>query len=109
MSVNYKGNPDVASNRSTDIPEEQDCSVWITGLPPKSTENQLLGAIRDIGRVWQTHIVPPSGHHATAAAKVTFFTAAAAQRMIARYSGGNFVEGYIASVVYNRTCVAEPA
>ncbi|KAK4040355.1 hypothetical protein C8A01DRAFT_35593, partial [Parachaetomium inaequale] len=109
MSANYRGDAAVASNRSADIPEEENCSVWMEGLPRNVTTYQLLGAIRNIGRVWQTHTVRPSGHHVTAAAKVTFFTAAAAQLMIARSRGGIRVQGYLATVLYNRTRVAEPA
>ncbi|KAK4039550.1 hypothetical protein C8A01DRAFT_36422 [Parachaetomium inaequale] len=48
---------------------EEETSVWVEDLPPNITTHQLLEAIRDIERVWQTHTVRPSGHHVTAAAK----------------------------------------
>ena len=33
FSPNYRGNINLASNRSANIPEDQNCSVFIQGLP----------------------------------------------------------------------------
>ncbi|KAK4102839.1 hypothetical protein N658DRAFT_326356 [Parathielavia hyrcaniae] len=59
VSPNYRGDCRMARNRPANIPADQNCSVWITGLPPNVTTNELLGAIRDTGRIWASVIHPP--------------------------------------------------
>jgi hypothetical protein len=113
LSPNYRGDYRLARNRPANISSEQNCSVWITGLPPNSTENQLLGAIRDTGRVWACVMHPPTRLYGTAAAKVTFFTAAAAQVMLGRTNAdgpgrpGLVVGDHCAVVRPDRNPVAE--
>ena len=111
VSPNYRGDPDLATNRPANIPDTENCSLWLEGLPPNVTTWELLAAIRDVGRVWQSHIVRPTGGHANAAAKVTFFTASAARTLIEGVGGQGpqrlAVGGTIATVVYNRQRVAE--
>jgi hypothetical protein len=87
VSANYKGDYTLARNRPADIPEHENCSVFVTGLPGDVTTNQLLSAIRDTGRIWASVINPPVAGHGTAAAKITFFTPAAAQTFLARANG----------------------
>ncbi len=111
VSANYRGNHDLASNRSADILDTENCSLWLEGLPPNITTRELLGAIRNVGRVWQSHIVRPTEDHTTAAAKITFFEASAAQTLIGGVGGQEphrlAVGGHIATVVYNRQRVAQ--
>lgn len=95
FSPNYQGDTSLANNRSANIPESESCSLFILGLPPTLTTTQLLGAIRNAGRVWASHInLPePSRGHTTCAAKVIFFERAAAQRFYAAHQphNGGFV------------------
>ena len=111
VSASYRGDPDLASNRSANITDAENCSLWLEGLPPNVTTRELLGAIRDVGRVWQSHIVSPTQGYMTAAAKITFFTASAAQTLIGGVGGLGphrlAVGERIATIVHNRQRVAE--
>ncbi|KAH6855356.1 hypothetical protein B0I37DRAFT_411353 [Chaetomium sp. MPI-CAGE-AT-0009] len=111
VSANYRGNYRLARNRPADIPQEENCSVYITGLSPNVTTHQLLAAIHNTGRVWANVISPPTRQHGMAAAKVTFFKAVAAQIFLARANGpgqpGFFVDGVRATVRPDRNRVAE--
>ncbi|KAK0745013.1 hypothetical protein B0T21DRAFT_326029 [Apiosordaria backusii] len=82
FSPNYKGNPDLDRNRSATIPEDQNCSLFLVGLPPNITTHELLEGVRDIGRVYATHINPPEPDkgHELSAAKLVFFERKAAER-----------------------------
>ena len=86
-SQNYKGNHYLPSNRSADIPEKDNCSFFITGLPPAISTHTLLAHIRDAGRVYASYIneANPSAGHLTAAAKLVFFEKTAAQAFWARH------------------------
>lgn len=80
FSPNYRGDPDLARNRSAAIPAEQNCSLFVVGLAPDVTTHELLSGIRGVGRVYATHINPPDpvrGHFGSAA-KVVFFERAGA-------------------------------
>ncbi|KAI1138686.1 hypothetical protein F5Y05DRAFT_418912 [Hypoxylon sp. FL0543] len=106
----YRGNPTLKRNRSADIPEEMNCRLWITGLPPTCTVSDLLGAIRDIGPVYASYVIPPPANVQkngrtirTAAASLTFFTETAANRFLARHSVHRFtVGGFITTVGRHR-------
>lgn len=107
FSPNYRGNIHIDKNKSANIPEDENCSLWLTGLPPNVTYNQLLSTIRNIGRVYQTHInlpEPEKGHY-TSACKVVFFDRPSAQRFWDRYGVGGFcVRGFpdVGRVAWNR-------
>ncbi|KAK0743830.1 hypothetical protein B0T18DRAFT_329441 [Schizothecium vesticola] len=117
FSPNYRGNPDLERNRSAPIPPDQNCSLFITGLAPTLTTTQLLATIRDVGRVYATHInfPEPDRGHFTCAAKVVFFERCAAERFYERYAGTGFhVAGttadgslHVGRVVWNRIRSAE--
>ncbi|KAK3290347.1 uncharacterized protein B0H64DRAFT_332601 [Chaetomium fimeti] len=111
VSANYRGNYRLARNRPANIPQEENCSVYITGLSPTITTHQLLAAIHNTGRVWASVISPPTREHGMAAAKITFFTSVAAQIFLARANGpgqpGFFVDGIRAVVRPDRNRVAE--
>lgn len=114
FSPNYRGNPDLERNRSAPIPPDQNCSLFITGLAPTLTTTQLLATIRDVGRVYATHInfPEPDRGHFTCAAKVVFFERSAAERFYERYAGTGFrVAGtadlHVGRVVWNRIRSAE--
>ncbi|KAM7197234.1 hypothetical protein V8F33_005662, partial [Rhypophila sp. PSN 637] len=111
-SDNYKGNHFLPSNRSANIPEKDNCSFFITGLPPGIDTRILLAHIRDVGRIFASYINdanPVAGHH-TSAAKLVFFEKTAAQHFWERHREQLplMVCGYAAKVVRNRIKVAEP-
>lgn len=88
FSVNYRGNTSLPRNLGpADTPANQNCSLFLTGLPPKVTVHALLAAIRNAGRVYAVHINPPepSKGHFTCAAKVIFFERRAAERFHHRH------------------------
>ena len=92
FSPNYRGNPALDRNRSASIVADKNCSLFITGLAPDLTTAGLLGAIRDVGRVYATHINGPEIRrgHKTCAAKVVFFERKAAERFYDRYKETGF-------------------
>ncbi|KAK3352267.1 hypothetical protein B0T25DRAFT_455010 [Lasiosphaeria hispida] len=113
FSPNYRGNPDLDRNRSAAIPPESNCSLFITGLAPTLTTHELLAGVRDVGRIYATHINAPEpdrGHN-TCAAKVVFFERAAAERFYDHYAPTGFAvrtqPTHIGRVVWNRIRSAE--
>jgi RNA recognition motif-containing protein len=112
FSPNYMGNIHIDKNKSANIPENENCSLWLTKLPPNLTYTDLLAAICDAGRVYQTHInrpVPDQGHH-TSAGKVVFFDRASAERFYNRFVDGGLVipayPGFDGRVTWNRVLAA---
>ncbi|KAL2153430.1 hypothetical protein VTH82DRAFT_4585 [Thermothelomyces myriococcoides] len=113
FSPNYRGDPDLARNQSATIPPEANCSLFLVGLAPDLTTHELLSGIRNVGRVYATHINPPDPErgHTHSAAKLIFFDRAGAERFFARY----FSTGYStprnphlrARVTWNRVRSAE--
>lgn len=112
ISHRYQGDSNNPANESADIPERENCSVWITNLPPDCTYRDLLTAIavHHPGKVFASFISPPSaqgpshlpsrGH---AAAKVVFYYAYSAQHLL-RVANSNrlWVRYYLARAVPNR-------
>lgn len=80
---NYQGNPTLALNKPAPIDFTQNVRFWVTGLPPKITTSELLGAIRGVGCIFATNMVKPQEpvdeydkrrRVRTAAASITFFS-----------------------------------
>lgn len=93
------------SNASAEyLAPEENASLWITNLPPDVTHHELLGQIRNIGRIWCCYINGPDGmKHTTAAAKVVFFQPRAAQSLLQHsITDGLQVRGFRAKVTQNR-------
>jgi hypothetical protein len=110
FSDNYRGERTLR-NCSAAIPDSDNCSLWITHLPAGSTHTDLLSQIHNCGRVYATVINPPDVGHATAAAKVVFFTREAAQALyLYAQMVGLCVSGLRAHVGWNRikTCEQQP-
>jgi hypothetical protein len=89
----YRGDLTNPNNRSADIPEEENCSIWLTNLPANCDVPMLLGSIRNVGRVRACNINPPGPRHATAAAKIVFFERVAVDRLFAQHSVGELRVG----------------
>ncbi|KAJ9143125.1 hypothetical protein NKR23_g6707 [Pleurostoma richardsiae] len=116
FSPKYRGDTSLLRNRSADIPESHNCSLFVMGLPPDTTIHALLSQIRNVGRIYATHInrPEPDRGHFTCAAKIIFFEREAAQRFYARCqergfalpgSGGGGGQG--PRVVWNRIRTAQ--
>ncbi|KAK7697882.1 hypothetical protein SLS64_013135 [Diaporthe eres] len=119
ISHRYQGDSNNPANESADIPEHENCSVWITNLPPDCTYRDLLAAIavHHPGKVFATFISPPSaqgpnhlpsrGH---SAAKVVFYYPWSAQHLL-RVANSNrlWVRYYMARAVPNRIRAAPQA
>ncbi|KAI0468587.1 hypothetical protein F4859DRAFT_489638 [Xylaria cf. heliscus] len=99
-------------NYGAQIPDVQNCRLWITGLPATCTVHKLLksiGSIGPTGPVYACHIVTPRLSSSTlrpwetAAASLTFFTADAANRLLNRAAERPFViEHHVAEVARHR-------
>ncbi|KAF9873731.1 hypothetical protein CkaCkLH20_08841 [Colletotrichum karsti] len=112
ISLNYGGDASIARNQSANIPDNENCSMWITNLPADCTHNMLLSQIQGFGRIYCCVINPPDPHagHTTAAAKVVFFELKAAQcfySMCSNPSRRLMVGGRVAKVSLNRIKSAE--
>lgn len=61
ISPNYQGNPHNPRNLSEDIPDSENCALFLTNLPANCTYAELLRAVATHrpGRVWSTYINPP--------------------------------------------------
>jgi len=86
FSSNYKGDISNRANRSADIPEEENASLWIVGLEAGINVSKLLGCIAHLGRtgkIWATVIsdAQPEKGHAGSAAKIVFFERVGAERV----------------------------
>jgi hypothetical protein len=114
FSPNYRGTIHLPRNRSADIPSDENCALFVIGLPPTITVTELLATIRNTGRVYATHINSPEPHkgHETCAAKLIFFERRAAERFYERNQLGGLQipghPGYISKVVWNRIKTAAP-
>ncbi|PSR92355.1 hypothetical protein BD289DRAFT_481102 [Coniella lustricola] len=127
ISENYQGNPNNPKNQSADIPDEENCALFLTNLPAHCTYAELLGAIQIIrpGRVWSSYINRPLGKehgqnsgtgkttpfkdsskplsHRTSAAKVIFYHPCEAQRLLQVARAGEFrIGGRCITVKLNR-------
>ena len=109
FSKDYKGK-NTLRNMSANIPNSENCSVFIVGLPPSLTTNRLLSHVRGVGRIYATVInaPDPSKEHYCSAAKIVFFEKAAALRFYQKCELQGFsIDGYKARVVWNRVKSAE--
>lgn len=82
FSENYMGDYTNDKNKSADIPDEKNCSLYITGLPLDVTVKDIFDDIRDIGKVFSLHISPPKEGKSKRAAAIVFFTRAAAGKQL---------------------------
>ncbi|KAH6635119.1 hypothetical protein B0J18DRAFT_38604 [Chaetomium sp. MPI-SDFR-AT-0129] len=113
FSPNYRGDPSVARNQSAAIPAEANCSLFLVGLAPDLTTHELLSGIRNVGRVYATHINPPdpTRGHQLSAAKLVFFERRAAEIFYNRFAPAYFSTPrnphLLARVTWNRIRSAE--
>ncbi|KAK0738114.1 hypothetical protein B0T18DRAFT_333454 [Schizothecium vesticola] len=106
-STEYLGDPSIPENMSADIPADQNTSLYVCGLGPDTKFSDILSAIRGVGKIYALHVNPPSDFHPGSAAKICFFTRAAAEKFYNITRGGFLVKGWLAAVVWNRIRVPE--
>lgn len=93
------------NNASVDhLRPEQNCALWITQLPPDVKVTELLGKIRNIGRVYAVFINPSDGvAHPKAAAKLVFFKPEGAQKLLRQvWAKPIVIRGHRAQITPNR-------
>lgn len=110
ISLNYHGNQVNPRNISANIPDRENCAVWITNLPATCTIRDLLQALMHCrpGRVWASHINPPEeGRHPHAAAKIIFYHPSEARRFLDLcFHPGIMIENRRMCAIYNKQRVA---
>ncbi|KAK7750576.1 hypothetical protein SLS62_007423 [Diatrype stigma] len=80
------------SNIPQAISQDENTSLWITGLPAATTYHNLLASIRKIGAIKSTFINEPNKKYPTScAAKVVFFEHEAAQKLYDNAQQGTFL------------------
>lgn len=115
FSPAYNGDPRLERNRSADVPNELNCSLFMVNLPPNLTTHRLITAVHAMGptgRIYATHInaPEPDRQHFGCAAKVIFFERKAAHEFFALCEEhGLVIDGYSARVMWNRIKTAQQA
>ena len=85
------------------IPISESTAVWLTDIPGYATIGDVLHSITGCGRIWTSNLTPPGEGYFTAAAKLVFTRAAAAQTFLARANSiGHYVLGHAVTAIYNR-------
>ncbi|KAK8029602.1 Enoyl reductase LovC [Apiospora rasikravindrae] len=102
----YQGCAQHWRNICADIPSEENCSVFVTGLPGHIGYYDLLQRLQ-YGRIVQTHINAPTGHYNTAAAKVVFWNRVGAENFMTAVRCRDFAfYGHRVRATWNRVKVA---
>lgn len=115
FSPAYNGDPRLERNRSADVPNELNCSLFLVNLPPNLTTHRLITAVHAMGptgRIYATHInaPEPDRQHFGCAAKVIFFERKAAHDFFSLCEEhGLVIDGFSARVMWNRIKTAQQA
>ncbi|PON22174.1 hypothetical protein TGAM01_v209048 [Trichoderma gamsii] len=104
FSSRYHGMHTETNASAEHLAPDENCALWLTNLPERTSIHQLLTSIRNVGRIWCTYInYPDFNAHTTAAAKVVFFTPEAAQQLLSiSWTRGLFIENHRVRVSHNR-------
>lgn len=103
----YRGDPNIPENMPADIPENHNTSLYISGMGPDTKFSDILAVVCGVGKIYSLYVNPPLEVHTGCAAKLTFFTRAAAEKFFSNTRGGFPVRGYSATVRWNRIRVPE--
>lgn len=109
FSDNYRGSRQAHQNRSANVRDLDNCSVFIRGLPPTCTPNMLLEQIRGCGsKIWALYINEPDARNPNnCAAKLVFFQRCGVDWLFAQIRAGLWViidesgYQYTPNAVYN--------
>ncbi|KAK6088071.1 f-box domain-containing protein [Seiridium cupressi] len=109
---NYIRDRSLPKNRDHEIPDELNCRLFSRNLPPDLETELLHSHIRDFGKIYAAHVYEPIQHQdpqrahgniSTSAASLTFFSAEAANRFLARHNRTSLIiKGPHARVVRHR-------
>ncbi|KAK8087961.1 Enoyl reductase LovC [Apiospora hydei] len=93
FSENYKGSRLSRSNFSANVSDQENCSVFIRGLPPTCTPDMLLRNIRGCGtKVFALHINEPDRKNPDhCAAKLVFFEPHGVDWLWEQIEAGTFI------------------
>jgi len=81
------------------LPDEENCSLFVTNIPAKVTARALFDQIT-VGAVYALHMVDPDATHPCQAAKLVFMNPESAQRMMK--SPNIWMRGHCLGFRYNR-------
>ncbi|KAI1869497.1 hypothetical protein JX265_006587 [Neoarthrinium moseri] len=92
----YHGNLYLERNRDADIPDEENCRLWLTGIPPETHYGGLL-SFRNAGPIYASHLTEPQLYTRwsdgkevySRAASITFFRAEDANRFLLAHQDNN--------------------
>lgn len=88
--------------QATDLPDTENCALWLTNLPANITAAAMLRTIRT-GAVFALHINPPKEEHSLSAAKLVFMEpSAAAEYLRITKDQGIFFGGLRLWATYNK-------
>lgn len=109
VSHNYRGDTTLPESISAPIRVQRSISLYIRGMGASVTFSDILAAIRNTGKVYSLFVNPPSETHHGSAAKICFFTRAAAEKLYNATRDGFLAkgDGCLAEVVWNRVLVPE--
>ncbi|KAI8964324.1 hypothetical protein F5Y11DRAFT_316731 [Daldinia sp. FL1419] len=93
FSPNYRG-AIINRNKSEDIPESENCAVWMDQLPAGIDYPTLLSQLRGTGKIYAIFISPPEeNRHPGCAAKVVFWRRGGVQRILQKSRDGKIKFG----------------
>lgn len=116
ISENYRGDTFNPENISANIPDSENCSLWLTNMPPDLSYKEYLSAVavHKPGRISVSHINEPKENgdrslpsSRTCGGKLTFYRPEEAARFLHVARMGQFrIQGYCVRATYNRVKVA---
>ncbi|KAI0108094.1 hypothetical protein F4814DRAFT_426812 [Daldinia grandis] len=98
FSANYHGVRN-DRNRPDDIADDENCAVWIEGLPTGIDYPTLLAGLRETGKIYAVFINDPVKRHHTCAAKVEFWGRDGATRLFEKTENSDLTFGTLMPTV----------
>jgi hypothetical protein len=104
MHGGFPGRSGSMANGSDSVPDQLNCALFVLNLHPRARHTDLLGSIRNCGRVFSCWINRPIANHPDNAAKLVFTTRDGAEKFLnqARSSKGIHILGKRIKVLWNR-------
>ncbi|KAI0847020.1 hypothetical protein F5Y00DRAFT_271496 [Daldinia vernicosa] len=98
FSTNYHGTKN-ERNKPDDISDDENCAVWIEGLPTDIDYPMLLAGLRGTGKIYAVFINDPVKRHHTCAAKVEFWGRDGVTRLFQKVGNGELRFGELVPTV----------
>ncbi|KAI1396490.1 hypothetical protein F4819DRAFT_504367 [Hypoxylon fuscum] len=93
LTSNWREHRAPIENKEDDIPDNKNCSVWITGLPRDITYPALFSKLRGTGKIWSVTIKPPTDFYRNAAAHVEYWHSGGLRRLFQKVIDQQFIIG----------------